>query len=324
MKSPIFLLGAHKSGTSLLRSLFDGHPDLFVIPKETHLFQMSGYWVDYRLRRAKPQEMTKKAIIEAFAGMIEKYNTAVNPQADSITLGRWDVTAFRQSLESADLSNTRALFTAVFQAMHQSLYGHTLNEQKRIVEKSVEHAEFALDLNALFPEARFIHIIRNPYANLVSLSRFKSANGYPFLKGIIFSLYNSYYHLWRNIRLLDNYLVIRYEDLVTEPENIMTKLAQFVNISFQDILLHPTSQEEMWTGNSVYSSQFSGISTASLHKWQSEIYGFEIKLLNKIVPKLIMSKYAYKRLQCKDSLYKPMPSESIKTYLGNRFLQYYI
>jgi len=39
LKAPIFLLGSHKSETSLLRALLDGHKDLFVFPTETHLFK---------------------------------------------------------------------------------------------------------------------------------------------------------------------------------------------------------------------------------------------------------------------------------------------
>ena len=40
-KNYVFILGQHKSGSSLLRSLLDGHPDLFVIPVETHYFSLS-------------------------------------------------------------------------------------------------------------------------------------------------------------------------------------------------------------------------------------------------------------------------------------------
>jgi hypothetical protein len=43
MNQSIFILGAHKSGSSLLRSLLDGHPQLFAIPLETHLFQTAGF-----------------------------------------------------------------------------------------------------------------------------------------------------------------------------------------------------------------------------------------------------------------------------------------
>ncbi|WP_420645344.1 sulfotransferase family protein [Candidatus Leptofilum sp.] len=324
MKQPIFLLGAHKSGTSLLRSLFDGHPDLFVIPKETHLFERSGYWVDYYLRRRQPKEMSKDEIVAAFTSMIAEYNTLADAQSDNVTVQHWDVSTFREQLATANASEPAALFTAVFQAIHFSLYGFPLDVHKRVVEKSVEQAEFALELDQLFPDAKFIHIVRNPYANFVSLRRYKSENGYPFLKAIIFALYNSYYHLLRNGRLLQNYTTIRYEDLVTQPENIMKQLAQFVGIRFQETLLQPTSAGQTWPGNSVYVSQLSGISTASLDKWKEEIYDFEIRLLNKALPAYVWEKFGYPRLSTHHSWLKPMPGEGLKTYLGNRFLPYYV
>jgi hypothetical protein len=324
MNRPIFLLGAHKSGTSLLRSLFDGHPDLFVIPKEAHLFEMSGYWVDYHLRRRPPRAMSHEALVAAFTQMIEAYNTVANFQSDNVTVARWNVSTFRQRLASADLSEPHALFTAVFRAMHESLYGYPLDEQKRVVEKSVEHAEFALDLNKIFPDARFIHIVRNPYANFVSLRRFKSEKGYPFLKAIINAMQNAYYHLLRNSRLMDNYFIIKYEDLVKNPQGMMAQLTQFVDIPFQASLLQPTTDGEMWAGNSVYAAQLSGISTASVSKWKDEIYDYEIMLLNKAIPAYIWGKFAYQRLDPHVSLYKPMPGETVKTYLGNRILQFYV
>ena len=67
MSRPIFLLGCHKSGTSLLRSLLDGHPDLFVIPIETHFFQATGHWTDYRMRRSWPKRMEREALITSHA-----------------------------------------------------------------------------------------------------------------------------------------------------------------------------------------------------------------------------------------------------------------
>ncbi|MGI8607235.1 MAG: sulfotransferase, partial [Gaiellaceae bacterium] len=55
LKRPVFILGAHKSGTSLLRSLLDATPGFFVLPKEPHFFAYSGRWIDYPLRRRQPR-----------------------------------------------------------------------------------------------------------------------------------------------------------------------------------------------------------------------------------------------------------------------------
>ena len=38
MENPVFILGSHKSGTSLLRNLLDGISGFFVIPIEAHFF----------------------------------------------------------------------------------------------------------------------------------------------------------------------------------------------------------------------------------------------------------------------------------------------
>ena len=52
----MFLFWDHiNRGSSLLRSLLDGHPDLFVIPVETHYFSLSQrFWVNYFLSAQRP------------------------------------------------------------------------------------------------------------------------------------------------------------------------------------------------------------------------------------------------------------------------------
>ena len=259
-----------------LRSLFDGHPDLFVLS-----------W-----------------------------------QADSVTLNRWDVDVFRHHLQTAVLSDIRSRFTAVFAAMHQALYGTPLPPNKRIVEKSVEHSEFGLDLYHLYPDAKFIHIIRHPYANLVSLRRLKGDRHYPTLRPILQSFNNTYYYLLKNQRLIPNYFVIRYEDLVSQPKQYLQELANFVDIPFHDTLLQPTQLGEPWQGNSVYGTSFTTIANRSLHKWQQKIHPCEIALLHKAIPQEVMQRYGYERPPTNGRLWQPMRGESIKTYLANRFLTF--
>ena len=50
-QKPIFIFGPHKSGTSLLRSLLDGHPDLFSIPIESHVFSGMGMGIRYEKKK---------------------------------------------------------------------------------------------------------------------------------------------------------------------------------------------------------------------------------------------------------------------------------
>lgn len=57
---PIFILGCTKSRTSMMRNLFDGHPDLFIVPAESHFFQNIGFWINYFFRRSAPQQLLMK------------------------------------------------------------------------------------------------------------------------------------------------------------------------------------------------------------------------------------------------------------------------
>ena len=98
LTAPIFILGSHKSGSSLLRSLLDGHPRLFVFPKEIHFFQYAGYWVDYRLRAAKPAQLSREQLIERLYEIVSGYNRSRDPYADSIIAGKFNMVVYALSV----------------------------------------------------------------------------------------------------------------------------------------------------------------------------------------------------------------------------------
>ncbi len=75
LAQPISILGSHKSGSSLLRRLLDGHPTFFVIPTESYYFQFTGHWVDYGLRYAWPKTMSTSEKIEFLVALTEKKNS---------------------------------------------------------------------------------------------------------------------------------------------------------------------------------------------------------------------------------------------------------
>jgi protein-tyrosine sulfotransferase len=329
---PIFLLGAHKSGTSLLRSLLDGHPDLFVLPFETHFLQLANYWVDYRLRRALPPLRSIAETKQAYTQLVEHYNVQTDPTADATLTGLFDLDRFRRELDppAADMV---ALFQVYARAVYASLTGEALTAGRRVVEKSTENAELALDLKQLFPAAKFIHIVRNPYANVVAIRRHHSRTGkrvnfknrFPVLITNLPALKNSYYHLYHNRRLLDagDYLVIRYEDLLTIPEATMQTVAGFLSIPFTDGLLQPTSLGQDWQGNSSRGISYSGISAKNLALWRREISHLELHYVNRYF-KFVLDDYGYETLAPRRPVLWPVRREGPLTYIANRLLPFYL
>lgn len=328
MKDPVFILGAHKSGSSLLRNLLDGHPELFAVPLETHVFQAAGFWVDYRLRKSRPPLHPLEKAAEAFLEIVRHYNSPrVGPYGDSRPEGVFDVEVLNSYLER-NVASFDELVQLYFRGIFAAIHHKALPEHLRVVEKSVEHAEFALDLQQMFPRAQFLRIMRNPYANLVSLrlvAAKRRKQAFPFLGRALAGLYNSYYHLYRNRRLLpaSQYMIVRYEDLLRTPEDVMNRISEFLGIGFQDSLLEPSVMGQPWSGNSSRGRTFAGIASDNVRAWFDQITNLEIHCVNQYFSH-VLDDFGYEVLRPKRSRYWPALFETPTVYLANRLLPYYL
>lgn len=323
MKQPIFILGSHKSGTSLLRNLLDGASELFVVPCEAHFFQYGGYWVDYALRSSIPSRLTFEELVESFTELAKASNERTSQTSPVDLVGRWDIERFNSYLRMKGQvtyreSGFRGFLDTYIEAIHVSLCGDVPSAD-RFAEKSVENAEFASLLVNLYPDAAFLHIIRNPYATIVSLRKHMGHGRYPFLGGAINALNNSYYYLYKNLKLLPKYKVIRYEDLVKAPREVMEQVADFIQIEFVQALLEPTVMGMPWIGNSSSDRGFEGVSTEPVVRYQHEIRPLETALINLLFSHVLVD-YGYHRRSDHPSPYLPCPREHPRTYLANRWL----
>lgn len=318
-KSPIFILGCSKSGTSLLRNLFDGHPDLFVIPIETHFFQLSEMWVSYYSRRTKPKSNDINSIKENLINWVQFQNSKNNFFADGFTKGKWDIDLFSQIIKSVDVNNPNELLNLYYSSLYKSLYNKEIDENLRVVEKSVENAEFVWELSNYYPDAQFIHIIRNPYANLVALRKYTSIRKSSKLKNALYSMYSSYYYLYKNKKNIQRYYIIKYEDLVIETNKIMNDISTFLGISFIDILTTPTSLGMNWKGNSTSKNKFNGISINPLYNWEKEITKQEISIINNLFD-FIFYDYEYSLISKKSDTYRNAKNGKLNDYIKNLIL----
>ncbi len=324
INKPILILGCTKSGTTLMRNLFDGHKNLFVIPTESHFFQNINYWVSYFFRSTKPKKLNFVDMKKNLTGWIEFMDSKENRIADGFTHGKWDLDIFRETIQNGDVKDILDLSNLYVQSMYKSLYKKEYDNNLRFVEKSVENAEMALDWLKLYPEAKFVHILRNPYSNIVAIRKYLSQDKFPFLKKAIFAMYNSYYYLYKNLRLIrhNQYKVVKYEDLISQPRKIMQDVSHFLNIDYSEKLTVPTVFGEMWGGNSTSGVKFNGVSKMNLEKWKTEITNYEINLVNKFFEHVV-SDFEFLKIETKGSIYRISPKENLKTYFLNRLLPYY-
>jgi len=323
-QAPIFLLGAHKSGTSLLRSVFDGHSGLFVIPIETHFFPLTGHWIEYEYWKQNPRRLSGDEIIEAFTSWINTCNNAEDRLSDSVAKNIFDVELFKKYISQIRAETDKKLhIERYFEAIYHALFGKALTERLRVVEKSVENPETAIYYQKLFPKAKFIHIVRNPYANIVSLRKFKSVKyGYPLLPRVIRTLQNSHYYLYKNQQVIENYKIVKYETLVKNPRAVIKALCQFLSIEFEEALTMPSFLGKPWGGNSTTGKVFKGFDASNLLRWREEIFPVETFFINKLFAH-VLADYNYPFFEQRGSFWRRAKNENIQRYIYNRLFRFY-
>lgn len=314
---PIFITGLHKSGTTLLRALLDGHEELSTVPFESHYFKLAGNWIDNEYQFARPK--LKSPEVSDFKNFISEINRTSSKYADNFAANKIDEKLFAENIEAgkSGMPSLENYLQAILIATGQ-------DPEKRPVEKSIENFEFAEDIFRLQPDAKMIHIVRNPHENLVSLRKFKSIGfGYPLMSRLMRTLYNHYYFLLRNLRNHpERYLMLKYEDLILKQEATMQKVANFLDIKYDESLLKPSILGEDWGGNSMSGEQFKGLKTSLSLKWQEEIHPMEVKYFQKSLP-FVCEFLGYEEFQNNGSWLKPAPKENLIRYAYNRIFNFY-
>ena len=328
MKRPIFIVGAHKSGTSLLRSIFDSHEELFTVPIGAHFFKLLGSWIEYFYRRQLPHHHSRDNFIDSANKLIERTNKSNNHLGGHVVNGLLDLNSFESYLDLHLKSDIKSIedmahyYEVYIRAIHLSLYGDELDQSKRIVEKCVENAEFAFDLKSMFPEAAFVHIVRNPYANMVSIRKYKSimkGGSYPWVGVAYRTLRHSYYFLYRNRQIIRNYTVVRYEDLVAKPQETIKLLCEATGVRFMESMLTPTFLGQPWLGNSTTLTTFDHISASRVDGWQEQITPLEAGLINQHL-RHVVDEFDYQYYEMGKSVFWPVRKESLMNYIKNRSL----
>jgi len=122
------------------------------------------------------------------------------------------------------------------------------------VEKTPQNESYAHRFGSL-PGARFVHVVRDPRATLASLAEIYRKNGIgtfdaaQHARAIGRSLQLA---LTNRARFGSRYLVVRYEDLIAEPERQIEVVRNFFGIAPHETLLMPTAGGRAVRSNSSF------------------------------------------------------------------------
>jgi hypothetical protein len=256
-----FIIGPHKSGTSLLRALLDGHPETAVIPYETHLAHCFGIPTRYPLKPTHTKAARDMGVVhDRLRYIVHLYLNNSSPTSDV----RLDRTASLPEI-SVDERRTGASLRGevVVQFLHWA-FGVVSADNvsgRLLVEKSVENAYLVPRLSEALPSSRFVQIWRHPPANFAALKRVGVAKRlWTPIHAIrtAVSLRAAYTYMKRNRRVAPTY-DISYEALVRDPGSEMRALARWLALPYAAVFEIPTSRGRPWRGNSSLGRALHGV-----------------------------------------------------------------
>jgi len=286
---PVFICGHPKSGTSLVRAVFDSHPQLIVYPEETVFFRR------YLPQAAGLDLEAQLALAERLLIHIFRWNSANPapdqegyPDRDYSTIPFEEVRQRMRKIAAQTYRHPGDILSAAVLAFGQP----TADQDVRWwVEKSPYNEYYAEQIFDWWPQARCIHILRDPRDNFASYSRkhsdwsaeFFAANWNRSTQAGVDNL--ARYGEQR-------YRLLRYEDLVSDPENHLRTLAQFLDIDWDASLTAPTRAGEQWSGNSMFANQFEQISAAPIDRWKEKLSPTDAVVIELMTRPLLLA-YGY-------------------------------
>ncbi|GAB4474645.1 MAG: hypothetical protein Kow0088_10870 [Anaerolineales bacterium] len=270
MDSPVFICGHPKSGTTLLLTLLDSHPELVVYPAETVFFRA----LMPRLSNLNYQEklsLSKRFLLHYFDSRSTPDVSGSSSNGGEIDYNKYlrMVVEMERILPDGVVRHDGDYLSAAIISFG-TVYNQMNPETRYWVEKTPFNEYFSEQIFRWWQNARCIHVIRDPRDNYATYRR-----KHPNLTLERFSLmWNSSF--WAGMMNqkkygADRYLMIKYEDLVVNPDQTLRIIVEFLDIQDSPTLREPTKIGLRWTGNSMFKDRFEGISTAPIGRWRKEL-----------------------------------------------------
>ena len=263
---PIFILGVPRSGTTLLRMMIDSHPEIMCGPEAP--------WITNQVEGGAPS-------IQQLTLFLANH--------------KWGpVKGFTGVDEDLVYESMASIIDRFMSAAAQS------HGKSRWAEKTPRNIIAVPFLYRLFPNAKFIHIFRD--GRDVALST-KDGNWktIPYRTNKIKNTYGNALKRWVDwIEQFQNdaqalsitYLSIRYEDLVSSPQEEMRRVLEFLEVEWSDQILNPYKVE-----HDIISTKGEGIKSfyerqsidkQSLYRWKKELNWFQRRLTRNLAEETLL------------------------------------
>ena len=269
----IILGGPPSSGSSLLSVLLRRHSKIYV-EQETHLLSKAGLYVQWLRKR---EAIYKDRYVYLPSPGWHMLNGVILPSSPSVMQAKLQ----EMVTGAADLAAfIEMYFNELLQLTDSQIWG----------EKTPSNIFFFDRIQRVLPESIFLCPIRNPYDIVASLVH-RGLSTYRACGLCLTQLYMVYIQLHHVDALL-----VKYEDLVSEPVQTMKEVFAYIGVSYEEVLSSATAQVRLpgwkyYEDGHIGKGSIDRFRSLDLHQQQDILYftnHFTVNetFIDQLVPKL--------------------------------------
>jgi hypothetical protein len=270
---PIFIGACPRSGTTLLRSMLNTHPNV-AIPRETRF--LPAVWEN----RARWRDLDDIDTRDRLASLITDISWTRADRLDT------PIDELTKRLMAAPPTLGSVLGTCL------ESYAQATGK-RRWGDKRPMYARYLDAVFSLFPDAQYINVIRDPRASVASMRKLDWFDGAVAPGLDLWERSVRAVDPWRDVLHDDQYTDIRYEDLVADPTALLTGLADYLGLSADSVPVMLTFHEHVDETVTKYHSRLSEpISTDSVRAWEDILDPDEVALIEHVTRRW-MDRFGY-------------------------------
>lgn len=268
MSNPfLFIVGCARSGTTLLQRMVNAHPHIAITPESHWIPRLYG----------KPWALKPGGAIEH--KLVRELGK--HPKFARLGIAREELKKLEKLSRNGHPLTYPSFVREIF-----DLYGKA--QGKPLVgDKTPDYVRRIGVLHELWPEARFVHVVRDGRDVCLSMREWPKVHPKPgdFVTWKDAPVSTAAWWWGFNVRLgresgrllgPGRYYEMRYEDLVTRPREVCQQLCVFLNLPFDEAMLH--FHEDQARPDPGLEAKRAGLPvTAGLRDWQSQMSAAEVE-----------------------------------------------
>lgn len=284
LRTPVFIVGAPRSGTTLLRVTLNRHPQLAMWGGELDFFRR------LYARRAvfgdPANAHNRDRIVAAYLAI--KPFRRLNLDA-----------AFMRERMMSEGVTWRDLFASMLRACADS------QGKPYAGEKTPGHAMHVDTLCEWFPDCSIIHLVRDPRAAVGSLIKMPWATRSVLTGARTWRLFST---AACAVSARDNYLLVCYEDLVTRTEEQLRRICGHIGLAYRETMLERNPAES--DPRPYIRRSYEGITPSRVALWRAELEPWQLSVIEAVAGR-----------RMKEFGYEPVTERAPTTHIARATLE---